>query len=466
MSRVRVIVIAVAVVVVAAIGWFTTHRSASTATATSAEPSGGAAGPAVATARARAGELALTVSAQGRVGPPAGSDAKIAFAVPGVIAALDVRVGESVARGDALAELDRGGLANAVAAARADLASAQASFGEGAVGSSAATTARAKLAVAQAHLDELERGGQGALSDRISAIAAERQSALKVQADWQALERERTLYTGGIAARKDVDAAVQQLASDTADDRAAQAKVAAAGLGYASALRQARADVAQARADLATANAQLGTTSAQVQTAQAKLASAEREYANGVLRSPGDGVVLAILKHPGEAVDSTMPVLDVGPAESGDVTLAVPANEATRVTTGNPVTLAFASDRLTSRGRVIAIVPTIDATTQAATIVVSGVPPNVAIGAAVSATIVVGHARGTLVPASAVVQDPQTGNTVVFLHDAKSKDTPFVARGVTVVASDAAHAVLSSGIRPGDEIATVGAYDLLAPSGG
>ena len=76
--------------------------------------------------------------------------------------------------------------------------------------------------------------------------------------------------------------------------------------------------------------------------------------------------------------------------------------------------------------------------------------------------------HGIVVPSSAIVQDPQTGNTVVFVHNAhpKAGDSTFTLRRVTVRASDTANTAIAAGLKPGESIAVQGGYMLLAPAGG
>jgi ABC-type proline/glycine betaine transport system ATPase subunit len=71
------------------------------------------------------------------------------------------------------------------------------------------------------------------------------------------------------------------------------------------------------------------------------------------------------------------------------------------------------------------------------------------------------------VPQSAIVQDPQSGKTVVFLqtHD-KSGAAQFEQRVVQIAQSDGKVAQIGSGLRAGDKIAAQGAFALLAPGGG
>jgi multidrug efflux pump subunit AcrA (membrane-fusion protein) len=408
---------------------------------------------------ARFGDFIERVEAQGRVGPPAGSSAKVSFAQAGIVRTVDVRVGQTVSAGAPLAELDRAALGAGVRAAQADVQSSGAS----AAGNAATVqSAAARLAVARDKLRTLEQGGPSALSSRISAQSTARQAALKVDADRATLARDEQLLAAGVIAGKEAEAARSQLASDEADLQSATAKVAAAGTDFQSAVKQAQADVASARSDLQAARGQTA-------SAQARLDAARIAYGNAVLTAPADGVVLAILKHPGEAVDPATPAIEIGPALGHGVTLSVPATAARRISVGDAVTLRRGSGGATiAHGAVIAIVPAVDPSTQVATVVADGAPSDAVSGDAITATITVGRLRAVLVPSSAIVQDPQTGKTVVFVHDAhpKSGDPAFRLRAVEVRASDAQNAAIASGLRAGERIAAQGGYELLAPAGG
>ncbi len=445
----------VAVLAAALAGCGSRHASGSAAATTA---------PAVTTVRARSGTLETTLSATGRIGPPAGSDAKLAFASPGIVANVFVRPGQAVVAGESLATLDRRALADALAQARADANAAAATYAGGSSAAVLAASARAKYDAAQAHLEALRRGGPAALSDRIAAVAVARQAALKVELDRRALDRASALFAGGVTAAKDVDAARSLLASDVADRQSADARVAAAGASYVSALRGAAADAAQAKSDLVAARAAIGTARAQRDSAVARLAGAGTEYDRAVLTAPSDGIVVSVLKHPGEAVDPTTPVVDVVPPENGQVTLALSSDDAARIAVGAPVRLALVASGATANARVAAVIPAVDATTQAVTVVARGILPGAVAGQAVDATIVIGRTRGVVVPATSIVTDPQNGTTVVFVRDRASHDTPYVSHAVAVRANDGTSAIVA-GIRVGDEIAARGAYDLLAPSG-
>ncbi len=106
----------VVVIAALAIGLTLQHQNAAHQTAGDS----GAAAPSVPLVTVRTGDFVDRVEVQGRVGPPAGSSAKLAFAQAGIIRAIDVSVGETVTAGQTLAELDRASLGATVRGAQAD----------------------------------------------------------------------------------------------------------------------------------------------------------------------------------------------------------------------------------------------------------------------------------------------------------------------------------------------------------
>jgi membrane fusion protein YbhG len=420
--------------------------------------------PSVSVVAARVGVFELRVDAQGRIGSPAGSATNLSFGVPGIIKAIDVRVGDRVVAGQPLARLDDTSFLLAVAQTRGDAEAAAANYGGGAVPSAAYRSAEARLRVARDYLDRLERGGPAAQSARTAAVAGTSQADLRVDADRRALTRAEALYAGGIVAQKDVDAARSQLAADLADAQALHAKSGAAGSGPSGVLAQARAEYAQALADLRNAQAQSGSLKGQAARAAAVLGQAESDEAKTVLRSPVDGVVMRLLKHPGEATDMTTPAIVVGPASDRSATLYVPSADSQGIKLGEPVELRLIRSQASSHGHVAAVVPAVDPSTQETTVVVAGLPVGALPGDAVRGIITVSQTRGILVPATAIVQDPQSGKTLVFVR--RKGGDGFDARSVTVVGADDRIADVGAGLKAGEEVAARGAYELLAPAGG
>ena len=380
--------------------------------------------PAVQVTRAVEGDLLVRVTAHGRVGPPPGSSSALAFAVAGRLESVDIRVGDKVQAGQALAHLDATPFQLAVAQAGGD---------------------------AQAAAANLASVTSGAAVRNQEAAAATHQADLKVQADRAALDRTRVLYSAGIAAAKDLQTAQNQLSADEADARTAHLRAQALVAGAGSNVGQARADVQAA--------------TGQSTRAQASLAIAERDLANATLVAPTDGVIVAILKHPGESVDPSTPAVTLGAPLVHSATLTVPPDAARRIKVGDPVELHFARSSFSYKGTVTAAVNAVDPTTLGATVVVSGIPADAFAGDAVDASITVATAHGILVPTSAVVEDPQTGDMLVFVAADRGAGKTFSPRKVTIGASDQHTTQIASGLRAGEVVATEGAFELLAPAG-
>ncbi len=374
----------VAVVAIAATStwWMLTRRAPQEAAATAT--------PAVPTLVAQDGSLERSLRATGRVGSPAGLQTKLAFAISGVLASVDVSIGQHVSAGQTIAQLDATSQQLAAGAANADLRAADAN-------------------VASARVD------------RVSA---------RLHVDLAQLNREQRLFDAGVAARKDVEAAQATLAAD--------------------------------RADAATAQANLDAARAQARSASARAALAQTDVSRGTLRAPSDGVVVAVYARPGATVDPTVPVAAIAPFTARTATLDVPVGDVTNVSTGAVVHLRAGAT--TWESRVVGIAPVVDPATGLALVTVDGVPASVAAGTPIDAQIVTGHADGLVIPASAIVQDPESGDTLVFVQS-KDKDgnLHFDARRVTIDAEGDGQVRVAGGLRAGDRFAARGAIELLAP---
>ncbi len=191
MTRSRVIIVAAVLLVVAGVVWWLVSRNVA-APETDARPN-------VPVATAHEATLERTLHLTGRVGPVAGTQSKLAFSVPGTLRSIDVHLGEHVAAGESLAELDATSYAYAAEAARADAAAA---------------------------------AGNAALSsvDRTS---------VKLRVDTAELRRQRRLYAAGIVAARDVAAAEAVVAADRADTATAHDARAAANAQSVSAAARA-----------------------------------------------------------------------------------------------------------------------------------------------------------------------------------------------------------------------------------
>jgi multidrug resistance efflux pump len=382
----RTFLLLVAAVAVVSLVWRMVASRYASVPETSAQPQ-------IPVAIAHAGSVEETLSLSGRVGPPAGTQLKLSFALPGTVQNVNVRLGQRVERGTPLAQLDATSYTLAAQQATADAQAA------------AAATASARV-------------------DRFS---------VKLRAGEAELQRQRQLLNAGIVAVRDVQAAQATLAGD--------------------------------RADALSAREQLAQAQAQSRSANARAASAGYDVARTVLRAPASGTVAGIFVQPGQLVDPTTPVLALAASQGGLATLDVPVGELPRVAPGNPV-------RLRSGGRgwegsVEGIAPAVDPATGLAVLSVSGVPPGVATGTPIDATVVVGRARGLVIPRSAVIEDPQSGAQLVFVQSRDEHGAlRFAARRVTIDVQSADLVRVRSGLRAGERVASQGAIDLLAPPGG
>jgi cobalt-zinc-cadmium efflux system membrane fusion protein len=278
---------------------------------------------------------------------------------------------------------------------------------------------------------------QGAAADSQAAQAEARAAAVdrtstRIAVDRAAYERAQRLFAAGVVARKDVEAAQAQLAADEAETRTNAANLAAA---RAAAL-----------------------------SAGAKAALAARDAESTSLRSPIDGIVTAIYRQRGEAVDPTVAVVAVAPSKSGQVALLVTSSDALRVRAGDAVRLR--ANGAAFAGTVVGVSDAVDLSTQSAEVDVRAAVPSALAGTAVDATIVVATDRGIVIPKSAIVSDPTSGKTLVFVAGKdKNGDPEFDERDVHVVFANEKDAEVT-GLRAGEQIATSGAFELLPPAGG
>ena len=388
--RTQQLVVALAVVAVVAIAvlLWVTRKDASA-------PSEHAGPPAVPVAVVRYGSVERSITLAGRVGASAGTQVKLAFALAGTVAHVDVRLGESVEAGTPLASLDATGYSLAAQQADADASAA------------AATAA-------------------GAAIDRTS---------VRLRVDRAELARRQRLYAAGVIALRDVQEAQATLAADAADVQGASAQLAAA------------------RAAARSAGAHAG--------------SANYDLSRTTLRAPSAGVVTAIYVQPGDAVDVTTPAVALTPAIQRLATLDIPVDQVALVSPGDAVHARAAG--VTFDARVAGVAPAVDPSTGLAIVDISGVPPGVAAGTPLDATVTIGVSRGLVVPRAAVIEDPQTGQTLLFVRTRSSDGTvKFNARNVTLAphSPQSGDVVVASGVRAGEDVAAQGAIDLLAPAGG
>jgi multidrug efflux pump subunit AcrA (membrane-fusion protein) len=353
-----------------------------------------AAAPSVTLVTAQERRFTQTVAATGRFGAAAATAARLGFAEGGVIAAVHVQLGDRVAAGDAVAELDPAGFALGAQQANADVGAARA-------------------AERQARVDR---------------------TSTKIRVDQEALRRAQALYAAGVAPHKDIDAA--------------------------------QAELADARAEATANGAAVSEAAAQVTSARARSDIAARSVAQTTLRSPIAGTVVSVLHRAGEAVEPSDAVIVIAPAAGGDLSLLLPAADLSSVHAGDIVHYTVVGTAQRGTGTVTGVAPVVDAEAQAANVAVRAAGVSPPAGSLVEATVDTGSVKGIVLPEAAVVQDPQTGKTLVFVATHKNGAARFEQRDVAVRERRDGTVLLASGVRPGERIAAQGAFALLAPAEG
>lgn len=310
----------------------------------------GGAGPEVESATATEQQLAVTVTASGRV--EKGVSADVFPPTTGTLAEVKVSEGETVTAGQVLAQMDTEPLELQVAQARAGLSQAEAQLAAVGQGASQADITAARAGVAAAEQ------AYAAAREQAAAVGTQAPSNAQIAAASAATVAARTAYDNALAA---YNAAVALSPNPSADATvavaAAQRDQAYAGyLGaraqeealrntdLSAARAQAQAGVGQAYAGVKSAQAQLArlqstdtaaaceaARAAVAQAAQA-LALAERNLEAATLVAPIDGIVIVEAGGGGAAAAAAAAAGGAGAASSGGV-----PKEGSAVSPGAPV---------------------------------------------------------------------------------------------------------------------------------
>jgi len=267
------------------------------------------------------GTMLVAVSASGSIEPRA--RAGLTFEVPGRVAEVAVKVGDAVAAGDVLAQLDTDRLALQVEQSQAALASAEAQLAQLRAGArpEEVEAAEANLRAAQAQVsgaaanrDQLEAEAD---DSQIAAAEAELASAILQQKiaqdtydkiDKKDAKRKEQANYNLYAANEALAAAQARLDQVLAGADPDQVRAARANVWAAAAQR----DATQAQLDLLLAGApdgQIAAAEAQVAQARAALEGAQLSLEQAALRAPFDGVVAELNITSGEMASAGLPAI-------------------------------------------------------------------------------------------------------------------------------------------------------------
>jgi HlyD family secretion protein len=370
-------------------------------------------------------EMREYVEATGTLNAMPGHEASFSAATAGRVTRVLTQVGQNVRAGQVLAELDRSVLAATVRqqAAAVEQARAQAQQARAASGS------QSPIATDQIRQAEI-------------AISQARANQTQAQNN---LNRIQTLFSRGIAARKEVEEAQTALA-------VANASVAQAESALAAARVNATRGVGEARTQAVVTAGGVSAAAAGLQVAQAELARAS-------IRAPISGTVTKRAVNDGESVDPATPAFEVIDASSLDLVANLPAQYLGRVKTGNLAVVKIEPfpDR-EFEGGVVQVAPAVDAQTNTVAVRVRLPNPRGELKAGLFADARIAveiHANALVVPEAALVVEGD--ETFVFVP---KSDGTVEKRKVTVGIRDAGRAEISEGLKEDERVVTAGAFGL------
>ncbi len=428
--------------------------------------------PTVSAAIVQTGTAVKTLPVTGTLAAFRNEQAALSAPVGGVIDALPVRTGQTVTRGQIVLHLSTRALEGQIAQARA-------------------TIRQNQIQVQQAEVNALQQQGQTqtGIAQAVTAVSGAKATLAGAQATLagneaaltnaqQALDRAQTLNKDGLVAQKDVEAAQLAVRSAIAQVNAqkqavnAQRDVVRGQEQATQAARTATLQNAVKQKDIAVARQQLAIARGALQT----LNSQRAQY---TVRAPLGGVVTNIGASVGESIDTTVKVVTIANLSRLQLQIAVPSTSLEAVGVGQSV--SFTVDAVPGR------------TFQATIRTVSGqVDPT---NGTVSATATVDNASGLLkdglfarvlvttarhknailIPRAAVLfdaaesassvgvgatsGDPAVGTTASVLKIGKDGTVHKTTVTTGWVSGDKIE-ILSGALKPGEQIATTGAFGL------
>ena len=445
------------VVVLLGAGSYVVIKARQTAAATASSAS------TLQTATARTGNLVLEASGSGYL--VASSEANIAFEIDGKLAELDVKLGDTVKKGDLLAKLDDANLQYKLEEAQLALVEL----------TSPEAIAKAELAVTTAE-----------------ANVTTAQIALNNQQYWQNAALTKNYYASYVIAKDNLDRAqkaydnakVGEYINNANEAQAYQALYSAQQAYntaqyyyslYSQAPTQRQLDAAQATLDLDKAeltNAQnylaaltggtvpadaTGSNMAALRQAQLDVKTAQTNLDNATLYAPISGTVMTLNVTDGEAVSANTSIMTIDDVSQATIQFYLDPSDWTNAKVGYGTSVSF--DALTGQtfsGKVTKIMP--ELVTASGSSMVEGMAVldksvdqiGLPIGVAASIDVISGQAtNAVLIPVEALHQLADNSYTVFIMTNGKP-----VLRTVTVGLKDDTYAEIKSGLKTGEVVTT------------
>lgn len=410
--------------------------------------------PAVQVVPVTRGSLERILPVSGTLQALPGREATLSPPVTGVIEQIFVRYGQTVQKGQVVAQLSTRTLLGQVQQAQATVGQNLVQVQQ-AEANAMQQQAQTRIAILQAQA--AVRTAQATLAGAQATLMG---SEAAVQNARQTLSRERTLLADGLVPQKDVEAA--QLALRTAQaQRDAQRQAVDGQRQTVAGQQQAVAAARAASLQNLVKRKDVDVARQQVRNAQGALATARAQIALYTLRAPLSGQVTLVGATVGETVDTTTKLATIADLTTLQLQASIPGDAASQVHAGQAVTFKISSLKgqtlQTTLERVGSRVDTATGTVPAFA-VVANAGRRLRDDTTVQARIVTERRQNVLlVPQAAVLTDPDTGkkNVVVVGADAVAHVVP-----VTIGLSAEGRVEIGSGLSEGQKVAVSGQYGL------
>lgn len=294
----------------------------------------------------------------------------------------------------------------------------------------------------------IEAENQPALSFRIGGRVAER-----------AVNIGSRLMTGDIVARLDPENELNALRSSQAILASAESRFRQADGHYERQSRLRSRGVAS-QAEFDDAQQSRKTAQAQVDASLAQVRTAEHVVSFTTLRADAPGVVTAVGAEPGEVVSAGRMVVRLARQGGLDAVFDVPADLVRSYPQDLTITIALSSDpSVQIAGQVREVAPQADPVTRTLRVRIglNNPPSSFRLGSTVIGIVSSDSGSAMVIPASALIS--REASPTVWVVDPQTMTVS--TRGIEIVRSDKAKAIVSKGLMPGEIVISAGA-DLLA----
>ena len=324
-----------------------------------------------------------------------------------------VKRGEKVHRGQLLVTLENRDLAATAEQQRGALAQQQAAY---------------EIATKNSFPEEIQKAQGDAQSAKEALDAAQK-----------VYDSRKSLFDQGAIARKDFDTA-------------------------AVALVQARAQNQQAQKHLAGLQAignqqELKSAAGQLTSAEGAAKSAEAQLGYSEIRSPIDGVVTDGPWYPGMMPQAGAPLVTVMNLSQMIAKAHIPQNQAVLLKKGDPATIAVPGADEPVKGKIALVSPALDPGSTTVEVWVQAANPEGVLKAGGSVTLSMTAktvADAMIVPAQALVTDEDGKKTLMVIGGDGMAHKREVETGIQTPDS----VQIASGVKPGEQVVSVGAYGL------